>query len=91
MPSRFSKILFSREAAVSYVCKSQVSPVIWFGYLHELHDFILFVLRCLNDGVCDWYIDALLMGEGMAYDGLPFPDTGCPVPDVGYIYIVWNY
>ena len=25
------------------------------------------------------------MGEGMAYGGLPFPDTGCPVPDV-YIY-----
>ena len=23
------------------------------------------------------------MGEGMAYGGLPFPDTGCPVPDVG--------
>ena len=25
------------------------------------------------------------MGEGMANGGLPFPDTGCPVPDV-YIY-----
>ena len=27
------------------------------------------------------------MGEGMVYGGLPFPDTGCPVPDV-YIYYV---
>ena len=27
------------------------------------------------------------MGKGMAYDGLPFPDTGCPVLDV-YIYHV---
>ena len=25
------------------------------------------------------------MGEGVAYDGMPFPDTGCPVPDV-YMY-----
>ena len=25
------------------------------------------------------------MGKGMAYGGLPFPDTGCPVPDI-YIY-----
>ena len=27
------------------------------------------------------------MGEAMAYDSLPFPDTVCPVPDV-YIYYV---
>ena len=27
------------------------------------------------------------MGEGMAYGGMPFPDTGCPVADV-YIYYV---
>ena len=30
------------------------------------------------------------MGEGMAYGGLPFPGTGCPVPDVGNIYLVWS-
>ena len=29
------------------------------------------------------------MGEGMAYNGLPFPDTGYPVPGV-YIYFVYN-
>ena len=29
-------------------------------------------------------------GEGMAWGDLPFPDTGCPVPDVGYVYLVWN-
>ena len=27
------------------------------------------------------------MGEEKAYGGLPFPDIGCPVPDV-YIYYV---
>ena len=27
------------------------------------------------------------MGEGTAFGGLPFPDTGCPVLDV-YIYYV---
>ena len=27
------------------------------------------------------------MGEGMAYGGLPFPEIGCPLPDV-YIYYV---
>ena len=41
--------------------------------------------------VCDLYIDVLLMGERMASGGLPFPYIGCPVPDVGYIYLIWNY
>ena len=26
------------------------------------------------------------MGKGMAYGALPFPGTGCPVPDVANIY-----
>ena len=26
----------------------------------------------------------------MAYVGLPFPGTGCPVPDVVYDYLLWN-
>ena len=30
------------------------------------------------------------MGEVMALGGLPFPDTGCHVPDVGYIYLALN-
>ena len=30
----------------------------------------------------------LLTGDGMACDGLPFPDIGCPVPGVGNIYLV---
>ena len=30
------------------------------------------------------------MGDGMAYGALPFPGTGCPVPDVGNIYLIWN-
>ena len=33
---------------------------------------------------------SLLMGEGMASVGLPFVGTGCPEPDVGKIYLVWN-
>ena len=33
--------------------------------------------------VCDLYIDALLLGEGVAYGGLPFPGTGCPIPGIG--------
>ena len=30
------------------------------------------------------------MGEGIAYGGLLFPDTGCPVPDVTFIMcLIW--
>ena len=38
----------------------------------------------------------LLMGEGMACGGLPFPGTGCPIPDVDYLclscidFYVWD-
>ena len=46
---------------------------------------------CLNDGAYDLYKDALLVGEGLSQGGLPFPETGCPVPDVGYIYLICNY
>ena len=31
------------------------------------------------------------MGEGMAWGGLPFPDTGCPALDLGNkYYLEWN-
>ena len=40
---------------------------VWFIYLHEIYGYIWYVLKCLT---------------GMAYDGLPFTDTGSPVPDV---------
>ena len=36
------------------------------------------------------------MGEGMACGGLPFPGTGCPIPDVDYLcllcidFYVWD-
>ena len=33
-------------------------------------------------------IMCLLMGEGMACDGLPFPGTGCPIPDVDYLCLL---
>ena len=38
----------------------------------------------------------LLMGGGMACGGLPFPGTGCPIPDVDYLcllgidFYVWD-
>ena len=41
-------------------------------------------------------IMCLLMGEGMACGGLPFPGTGCPIPDVDYLcllcidFYVWD-
>ena len=28
------------------------------------------------------------MGEGMAFGGLPFPGTGCPIPDVDYLCLL---
>ena len=48
------------------------------------------MFRCINDGVCDVYIDDLLIGEGMAYGDLPFRGIGCPVRDVDYMYLVLN-
>ena len=30
----------------------------------------------------------LLMGEGMACGSLPFPGTGCPIPDVDYLCLL---
>ena len=31
----------------------------------------------------------LLMGEGMACGGLPFPGTGCPILDVDNLGLLW--
>ena len=28
--------------------------------------------------------------DGLLYCSLPFPGTGCPVPDVANIYLIWN-
>ena len=36
------------------------------------------------------YADVSLMGEEMVHGGLPFLGIGCPVLDVGNIYLVWN-
>ena len=56
---------------------------------NELCSYIYVVSRYLADGVRILYLDFKLMGKGMAYGGLPFLDTGCPVPDA-YIYYVPN-
>ena len=43
-----------------------------------------------------FYHVCLLMGEGMACGGLPFPGTGCPIPDVDNLcllcieFYVWD-
>ena len=46
---------------------------------------------------CIWILDiGLLMGEGVACCGLPFPGTGCPIPDVDDLcllcidFFVWD-
>ena len=38
--------------------------------------------RMSNYWVCNLYLDFFLTEEGMAYGGLQFPDTRCPVPGV---------
>ena len=62
---------------------------LWFGLVTYKNCAILYrvIFRCLNVGVCYLHIDALLMGGEMASGGLPFRDIGCPVSDVGYIYV----
>ena len=62
----------------------------WFGYLHELYIDIWFTLTSLTDGVWHSLYLHWLMGKGMAYSGLPYLSTGCPVPDVVNIYVIWN-
>ena len=52
---------------------------------------------CLDPWYRTWHvIMCLLMGEGMACGGLPFPGTGCPTPDVDNLcllcidFYVWD-
>ena len=49
-----------------------------------------FTVKTLTDGVGHLFYLYWLMEKGMAYGGLPFPGTGCPVPDVTDIYLIWN-
>ena len=58
--------------------------------LKELYSYIQFVSRCLTDGVRNLDLDLYLMGEGMACGGLPFSDTGFPVPSFCIYCIVWS-
>ena len=52
-----------------------------------IYDLVLklWLMGCANCIYLCW-----LMGKGVAYGGLPFPATGCPVPDGGSIYLIWN-
>ena len=40
--------------------------------------------------MCHMFYLYWLMGKGMAYGGLYFLGTGCPVPDVANTYLIWN-
>ena len=71
-------------------CVSSWWPPDWFGYLHGVKIDIWFTYKSLVDGVCHLFYLYWLMGKGMAYGGLPFLGTGCPVPDVANIYLIWN-
>ena len=53
-------------------CVSSWWPLVWLWYLHQLCSFIWFVFRCLKDGVCDLYKNALLMGKGWSKVACPF-------------------
>ena len=61
-------------------CTLYYTPL--FGYLHELYMDLCFTFKSLTDGVCHLFYLYWMMGKGMAYGGLSFPSTGCPVPDV---------
>ena len=62
----------------------------YFGYLHDLHIDTWFTLKSLTDVVCHLFYLFWLVGKGMAYCGLPFPASGCPVPDLTNIYLIGN-
>ena len=71
-------------------CVSSLWHLDWFGCLDELDIDIWFTFKSLTDGVCHLFNLYWLMGKGMAYGGLPFTGTGCPVPDVVNIYFIRN-
>ena len=52
--------------------------------------FTSFVFTCPHEGVCDLYIEVLLIKEGVANGGLRFPGTGCLGQGFGFIYLVLN-
>ena len=64
---------------------------------------LLIVCTSVYIYLCIWILDigrnmqlCLLIGEGMACGGLPFPDTGCPILDVDNLcllcieFYVWD-
>ena len=51
---------------------------------------IWFTFKSLTDGGCHLLYLYSLMGDRIAYGCLFFPGTGCPVPDITNIYVIWN-
>ena len=47
-------------------------------------------LLSTGQGIGNLYFDVSLMEEGMAYGGLPFLGTGCPLLDIGNICLKWK-
>ena len=51
---------------------------------------LLLNMWLMVDGVWHLFYLYWLVGKGMAYGGLPFPGTGCPVPGVANICLMPN-
>ena len=63
--------------------------------IHILYMYIIIILNPLLDFFLVYQADVSIFytsnlywwGKGWPVDGLPFPDTGCPVPDVSIYYM----
>ena len=69
-------------------CVSSWWPLDWFGYFTNCILIYDLLFKSLTDGVYHLFYLYWLMGIEMANGGLPFPGTGCPVPDVTNIYLM---
>ena len=83
-------VLFSQSRILYISCLLLVTW--WIGvdtYTNctSVHDLLLKVWLMGCDTCIHLY---WLMGKGIAYGGLPFLGTSCPIPDVANIYLIWN-
>ena len=68
-------------------CVSFWCPLVWFWHFKGCA--VTYIALCLTDGVYDLDLDFWWEKE-IADGGLPFPDTGCPAPDVYICHVVRN-
>ena len=69
--------------------KANLASAISWIILNPLLDFFFFFLVYQADVSIFYTSNLYWWGKGWPVDGLPFPDTGCPVPDVS-IYYMFN-